>query len=131
MSNIPEDLHYTREHEWARVDSNGNVVIGITDYAQSSLGEIVYVELPEVGDSVTREEAFGVVESTKSVSDLLAPISGNVTETHGIPVENPEVCNEDPYEDGWMLKIEPIDPGELDQLMGADEYEEYVSGLSS
>jgi glycine cleavage system H protein len=131
MSNIPEDLHYTREHEWARVDADGNVVIGITDYAQSSLGEIVYVELPEVGDGVTREEAFGVVESTKSVSDLLAPISGNVTETNGIPVDNPEVCNEDPYAEGWMVKIEPLDPSELDTLMGADEYEEYVSGLSS
>ena len=129
MAKVPDNLRYTRDHEWTRLDHDGSVVVGITDYAQNSMGEIVYVELPKSGEHVTKEEAFGVVESTKSVSDLVAPLNGEVTESNEIPVQNPEVCNEDPYEDGWMIKVEPLDPSELDELMGPEEYEEYVAGL--
>ena len=130
MSNILPNLHYTKDHEWARLDHDGTVAIGITDYAQEALGEIVYVEVPSTGTEVTKEEAFGVVESTKSVSDLVAPVSGNVLEANKIPVDNPEVCNEDPYEEGWLIKIKPSDPSELDDLMDADEYEEYVGSIA-
>jgi glycine cleavage system H protein len=118
---FPEDLKYSKEHEWARPDSEG-LVVGITDYAQDSLGEIVYVELPEEGSRVLRGEAFGVVESTKAVSDLYAPVSGTVGEVNDTLLDNPELINEDPYEDGWLIRITMSDASELDKLMGAAEY---------
>jgi glycine cleavage system H protein len=122
---FPEDLKYSKEHEWARVDSDG-LVVGITDYAQDSLGEIVYVELPEEGSKVSRGEAFGVVESTKAVSDLYAPVSGTVGEVNDTLLDNPELINEDPYDDGWLIRITMSDESELGQLMDAAEYATFL-----
>jgi len=123
---FPEDLKFSKEHEWVLVE--GNVAtVGITDYAQDQLGDIVFVELPGVGDKVSKEDAFGVVESVKAVSDVYAPVSGKVLEVNDDLPENPEMLNEDPYGDGWMIKIEMNDPDELQDLMTAAEYEEYVA----
>lgn len=122
---FPEDLKYTKEHEWARLE--GNVVaIGITDYAQENLGEIVYVELPEEGAEFSQGEAFGVVESTKAVSDLYSPVSGTVVEINDSLVDNPEIINEDPYEDGWIIRIEMSDPSELNRLLSTAEYAVFI-----
>jgi glycine cleavage system H protein len=122
---FPEDLKYSKEHEWARPESDG-VVVGITDYAQESLGEIVYVELPEEGSQVSCGEAFGVVESTKAVSDLYAPVSGTVVEVNDTLLDNPELINEDPYEDGWLIRIGMSDEAELGKLMEAAQYATFV-----
>ncbi len=123
---FPEDLKYSKEHEWVLVE--GNVAtVGITDYAQDQLGDIVFVELPGIGDKVSKEDAFGVVESVKAVSDVYAPVSGKVLEVNDDLPENPEMINEDPYGDGWMIKIEMNDIEELQDLMTAAEYEEYVA----
>ncbi len=123
---FPEDLKYSKEHEWVLVE--GNVAtVGITDYAQDQLGDIVFVEMPAIGDKVSKEDAFGVVESVKAVSDIYAPVSGKVLEVNDDLPENPEMVNEDPYGDGWMIKIEMNDLEELQDLMTAAEYEEYVA----
>jgi glycine cleavage system H protein len=122
---IPDDLRYTREHEWAR-RRDGRIVVGITDFAQDQLGDVVYVELPDVGDPVKKGESFGVVESTKAVSELFAPISGKVVEVNGPLTDAPETINEDPYEEGWMIAIEPSDPKELDGLLDAKAYRAFV-----
>jgi len=122
---FPEDLKYSKEHEWARPENEG-VVVGITDYAQESLGEIVYVELPEEGSKVSYAEAFGVVESTKAVSDLYAPVSGTVVEVNDTLLDNPELINEDPYEDGWLIRIAMSDESELAKLMDAAKYATFV-----
>jgi glycine cleavage system H protein len=127
---IPKECRYTREHEWARFE-DGVVTIGVTDYAQEKLGEIVYVELPDENDEVRKDEAFGVVESTKNASDVMAPISGKVVETNGTLEENPELINNDPYEEGWLIRIQPEDVAELDELMSADEYREYLEKIDS
>ena len=123
---FPEDLKYSKEHEWVLVE--GSVAtVGITDYAQDQLGDIVFVELPAVGDKTSKEDAFGVVESVKAVSDIYAPVSGKVVEVHDDLPENPEMLNEDPYGDGWIIKIEMNDLEEIQDLMTAAEYEEYVA----
>jgi glycine cleavage system H protein len=122
---FPEDLRYTREHEWARKKGN-NFVVGITDFAQEQLGDVVYVELPDVGDPVKKGESFGVVESTKAVSELFAPMSGKVVEVNDPLSDAPETVNGDPYEEGWMIVIEPSDPKELDALMDAKAYRTFV-----
>ncbi|MGH7909657.1 MAG: glycine cleavage system protein GcvH [Thermodesulfobacteriota bacterium] len=129
MVEIPEVLKYTKEHEWARVGDD-IVIIGITDYAQDALGEIVYIELPSEGDEITRGEPFGAVESTKAVSDLYAPISGEVVEVNEALLDSPEAINEDPYGEGWMVKVKPYDPSELDDLMDSDEYTEFIEKQS-
>jgi len=129
MVEIPEVLKYTKEHEWARVEDD-IVIIGITDYAQDALGEIVYIELPSEGDEVTKGETFGAVESTKSVSDLYAPISGEVVEVNEALLDAPEAINEDPYGEGWMVKVKPYDPSELEDLMDSDEYTEFIEKQS-
>ncbi|KRT65861.1 MAG: glycine cleavage system H protein, glycine cleavage system H protein [Candidatus Dadabacteria bacterium CSP1-2] len=129
MVEIPEVLKYTKEHEWARVEDD-IVIIGITDYAQDALGEIVYIELPSEGDEVTKGETFGAVESTKSVSDLYAPISGEVAEVNEALLDSPEAINEDPYGEGWMVKVKPYDPSELEDLMDSDEYTEFIEKQS-
>ena len=122
---FPKELRYSREHEWVAVEEN-IATIGITDYAQDQLGDIVYVELPEVGTQVTKDEAFGVVESVKAVSDIYAPVSGTVTEVNvGLP-DSPETINEDPYGDAWMIRVEMSDPEELEDLMKAAEYKKFV-----
>ena len=123
---FPEDYKYSKEHEWVLVE--GNVAtVGITDFAQDQLGDIVFVELPAVGDKVSKEDAFGVVESVKAVSDIYAPVSGKVLEVNDDLPENPEMLNEDAYGDGWIIKIDMSDPEELNDLMTAAEYEEYVA----
>jgi glycine cleavage system H protein len=123
--NFPDDLRYTREHEWARKKGR-QVVVGITEYAQEQLGDVVYVELPEVGAEVKKGEAFGVVESTKAVSDLFAPVSGKVVEVNDPLSDAPETINTDPYEEGWLVAIEPSDPGDLDDLLDAKAYQAFV-----
>jgi glycine cleavage system H protein len=122
---IPEDLRYTREHEWARKKGD-RVVVGITDFAQDQLGDVVYVELPDVGDAVKKGESFGVVESTKAVSELFAPISGKVVEVNSPLADAPETVNEDAYGEGWMIAVEPADPKELEALMDAKAYKAFV-----
>jgi len=122
---FPDDLKYTKEHEWARVKGN-KATIGITDYAQKELGDIVYVELPDVGDEVVQDEQFGVIESVKTVSDLFCPLSGEVTGINEELEDRPELVNEDPYVDGWLIRVEMSDPDELDNLLSAEAYEEYI-----
>lgn len=122
---FPKDLKYTKEHEWVKLEGNV-VVVGITDYAQDSLGDVVYVELPQEGAGVTKNESFGVVESVKAVSDLYSPVSGSVAEVNDAIVDNPEVINEDPYGDAWMIKVELSNAGELDDLMNADDYQKFI-----
>jgi glycine cleavage system H protein len=122
---LPKELKYTREHEWLSIE-DGVATIGITDHAQEQLGEVVFVELPAVGDRVERSDPFGVVESTKAVSDVYAPISGEVVEINDDLPDSPEIVNEDPYGDGWMVKISIADEADLEDLMSDDEYREYV-----
>ncbi|TAN61487.1 glycine cleavage system protein GcvH, partial [bacterium] len=114
-----------KEHEWVKLEGN-TALIGITDYAQDSLGDVVYVELPQEGAAVTKHEAFGVVESVKAVSDLYAPVSGNVTEVNDAIIDNPEVINEDPYGDAWMIKVELSGKGDLADLLSADDYQKFI-----
>jgi glycine cleavage system H protein len=122
---VPEDLRYTKEHEWARQE-HGRVRVGITDYAQDALGDVVYVDLPEVGTAVTSEQALGEVESTKSVSDVFCPVSGTVAERNPLVDDRPELVNEQPYGDGWLVVIEPSDPGAFDSLMDAAAYRSFL-----
>jgi len=121
----PGDLKYTKEHEWARL-SDGRITVGITDYAQDALGEVVFLELPEVGADVSKEDAFGVIESVKAANDLFAPVSGRVVEVNATVVDSPEMVNTDPYGEGWLIVVEPSDLAELDELMTSKEYAEYV-----
>jgi glycine cleavage system H protein len=121
----PEELLYTAQDEWVRI-AGSEAVIGITDFAQDQLGDVVYVELPDVGDPVKKGESFGVVESTKAVSELFAPISGKVVEVNDPLSDAPETINEDPYEEGWMIVVEPSDPGELVSLMDAKAYRGFL-----
>ena len=123
---IPPGLKYSKEHEWVASEESV-VTIGITDFAQDQLGEIVYVELPAVGDKISKDDPFGVVESVKAVSDIYAPVSGTVVEINEDLPESPEVVNEDPYGDGWLIKVKITDASELDDLMDNEEYEELVA----
>ena len=124
--NIPNDLKYTEEHEWVAVDGD-IATIGITDYAQGELGDLVFVELPEVGTDVEQSSAFGTVEAVKAVSDLFAPISGSVTEINETLADDPEVVNKDPYGDGWMIKVKISDSSQLDDLLDAEAYKELIA----
>lgn len=119
----PDDLKYTEQHEWARADGN-RVWVGITDFAQDALGDVVYVDIPEVGTEVRAGEPFGEVESTKSVSDVYAPVTGTVTVRNEALVDAPELVNQDPYGEGWMIAIESADRSELDHLLSASAYRE-------
>jgi len=124
--NLPDDLKYSKEHEWVKVD--GNVAtMGVTDHAQSNLGDIVYVELPSDGDAIVKDETFGVVESVKAVSDCYAPVSGKITETNTSVIDNPETINEDCYGEGWMIKVDMSDLAQLDELMDPKQYEQFVT----
>jgi glycine cleavage system H protein len=126
MANVPENLHYSKDHEWVRVE--GDVaVVGITDYAQNSLGDVVYVELPRTGDSFAAHDAFGSVESVKAVSEIFTPVSGEVVETNDALNDAPEAVNSDPYDAGWMVKVKMSNPGEVDALLTAAEYEDFTS----
>ncbi len=122
------NVRYQDSHEWARKDGD-LVVVGISDYAQDSLGDVVYVELPETGTSKAKTEAFGVVESVKAASDVYMPVSGEIVEVNGELEENPATVNESPFEAGWLVKIKPSDPAEIDGLMDAAAYEEFTKGL--
>lgn len=124
----PTDRKYTKEHEWAKLDE-GLGAIGITDYAQEQLGDIVYVELPQPGETVSQFDAFGIIESVKAASDLMAPLGGEVLAVNEELADRPELVNEDPYGAGWMLKVQPEDESEMDALMTAEEYEEYLGTL--
>ncbi|NLY79328.1 MAG: glycine cleavage system protein GcvH [Lysinibacillus sp.] len=122
----PKELRYTKEHEWVKVE-DGKVRIGITDFAQSELGDIVFVELPQVGDELEINEPFGSVESVKTVSELYAPISGKVVEVNEELEDSPELVNESPYENAWMIVVEPADTSQLEELLTAEQYEGIIS----
>ncbi len=123
--NIPEDLKYTKDHEWARIDGE-IATVGITDFAQSELGDIVYVELPEVGAQTTQNESFGTIEAVKAVSDLFAPLSGEVVEVNEALADQPELINKDPYGEGWIIKIKMSNPDEVANLLSKEQYEELI-----
>jgi glycine cleavage system H protein len=127
MANVPADLRYTKEHEWARREGN-RARIGITAYAQEQLGDVVFVELPKVGARVTAMKTFGVVESVKAVSDLYAPLSGEVVAVNEALAKQPEVVNRDPYGEGWMIAIEVASPAEYDALLSPEAYERLIAG---
>lgn len=123
---IPEDRRYLESHEWA-LETDGVVRVGISDFAQDELGDVVFVELPDEGDSVTQEEEFGVIESIKAVSDLYAPVGGEVVAVNEELFDAPELVNDDPFGDGWMLEIEPADGDDLEELLTADEYGDQIA----
>ncbi len=123
--NIQEDLKYSKEHEWIRVDGN-TAIIGITDFAQSQLGDVVMVEFPVVGEEVKKDDSFGVVESVKSVSDIFSPVSGKVLEINEPLTDSPGIVNEDCYNEGWIVKVDMSDPSELDGLMDATAYAAFL-----
>lgn len=125
MSNIPENLRYSKDHEWVEV--NGEIAtIGITDYAQHSLGDVVYIDMPRVGDHFGTHEAFGSVESVKAVSEIFTPLAGEVTEVNDGVNDTPEAVNNEPYTAGWMVRLKMDNPGEADAMLSAAEYEEYL-----
>ena len=126
MSNIPENLYYSKDHEWVGID-NGIATIGITDYAQHSLGDVVYVELPNAGDTFEAHEVIGSVESVKAVSEIFTPVGGEVVEVNDGLNDTPETVNEDPYVNAWLIKVRMDKPGEADALLSAVEYEEYLA----
>jgi glycine cleavage system H protein len=129
MAEIPGDLLYTEEHEYLKpAGEDGVYYVGITDYAQGELGDVVYVELPKAGDTFKRMDVFGTVEAVKAVSDLYSPITGEVVEVNAALSDNPALVNSDPYGEGWMLKMRVGDPGELDALLGAEEYQQHIDG---
>src|SRR5262245_27860744 len=129
MANVPEDLHYSKDHEWVRVDG-GIAIIGITDYAQNSLGDVVYVELPKKGEEFATNEPFGSVESVKAVSEVFTPVAGVIAETNEQLNDTPEKVNSDPYGEGWMVKLKMANPGEVDSLLSAAEYEDFTKAES-
>ena len=125
MANVPEDLHYSKDHEWVRVEGD-IAVVGITDYAQNSLGDVVYVELPKAGEEFAANESFGSVESVKAVSEVFSPVSGKVVEVNESLNDEPEKVNMDPYGEGWMIRFTMQNPGEVDSLLTAAEYEDFT-----
>jgi glycine cleavage system H protein len=129
MANVPEDLHYSKDHEWVRVDGD-QAIIGITDYAQNSLGDVVYVELPKVGEEFAANESFGSVESVKAVSEVFTPVAGAVVKINESLADEPEKVNSDPYGEGWMIRVQMSNPGEVDSLLTAAEYEDFTKAES-
>jgi len=128
MSEIPGDLRFLKSHEWARIEDNGQVTIGISDHAQGLLGDLVYVELPEVGDDVTAGAAVAVVESVKAASDVYSPVSGKVLAVNAALADKPETINEDAYGEGWILVVQPEDAEQLNELLSPDDYSELLEG---
>ena len=124
--NVPAELKYTKEHEWIRVDGN-TATIGITDWAQGELGDVVFVELPDIGSDIAQAQAFGTIEAVKAVSDLYCPVSGKVTVVNSALDDDPMAVNRDPYGDGWMIKIELADSAQIEQLLGPDSYKEIIA----
>jgi glycine cleavage system H protein len=127
MTDTPQDLKYTKSHEWVRVEADGSVTVGITDHAQSLLGDLVFVETPEAGTEATAGEACATVESVKAASDVYAPVSGEIAEVNEALAEAPEKVNESPFDHGWLFRIRPSDTSELDALMDAEEYAAMVA----
>ncbi len=127
MSDIPRNLKYSREHEWVELDDDGLVVVGITDHAQEALGELVYVEGPEEGQSFTRGDACVVIESVKAASDVYAPVAGELAAFNEKLNDEPELVNQDPYSDGWLIKLRPTDPSDLDELLDAEAYAQFLA----
>ena len=127
MSNIPVELKYAKSHEWARTNDDGSVTVGISDSAQDQLGDMVFIEVPEVGMTVTAEEACAVVESVKAASDVYAPVGGEIVEVNENLADSPEMVNTDAYGDGWIFRMQPADAAELGALMDADAYESFLS----
>mgnify|MGYP001220981874 CR=1 FL=1 len=125
----PDDRKYSKEHEWAKGDDDGTVLLGITHYAQDHLGDIVFLELPQVGTVLSQGQKLGEVESVKSVSDLFSPISGEVLTVNQAVIDSPELVNEDPYEKGWLVRVKPAQPAEIDGLMTAADYESFLESL--
>jgi glycine cleavage system H protein len=123
-----DDVKYQESHEWARKDGD-LIVVGISDYAQDSLGDVVYVELPETGESKKKGQAFGVVESVKAASDVYMPVAGEVAEVNGDLDDDPSKVNDSPFDSGWLIKVKPSDPSEFDELMSAEDYKQYTEGL--
>lgn len=128
MANVPEGLYYSKDHEWLKVEGETGTV-GITDHAQHSLGDVVYVELPKSGETFAAHDTFGSVESVKAVSELFLPVAGEVTEVNESLTDEPEKVNTDPYGDGWMLRVKLSNRGEVDSLLSAAEYEDYIGSL--
>ena len=126
MSEVPDNLKYTSDHEWLRLEDDGSVVIGITDHAQEALGELVYVEIPDAGASYGRGDACVVVESVKAASDVYAPVSGDCTDANSALADEPELVNQSPYQDGWLIRLTPTDPAEFDELMDAEAYQQFL-----
>ena len=127
MSEIPSELKYTKSHEWVRSEDDGTVTIGITDHAQELLGDLVFVELPEVGTEMSAEDAVCVVESVKAASDVYMPISGEIVDVNGSLTDAPETINDSPYDDGWLIRVQPSNPDELEDLMDADSYDAEIA----
>ncbi|WP_116368028.1 glycine cleavage system protein GcvH [Parahaliea mediterranea] len=125
MSQTPSELKYASSHEWARLEEDGTVTVGITDHAQEALGDVVFVELPGVGDTLAAGDDAGVVESVKAASDIYAPIGGEVIAVNSALEDEPETVNADPYNDGWFYKLQPTDTGELDKLLSAEDYQQH------
>lgn len=126
MANIPDDLKYTEEHEYVRKTSDGNVEVGITDYAQGELGDVVYIELPSVGTKLGKHDVFGTIEAVKAVSELFSPIAGEVVEINGRLDGEPALVNSDPYGQGWMIRLKPDDASTVDSLMDASAYGKHL-----
>lgn len=124
MSQTPSELKYASTHEWARLEEDGSVTVGITDHAQEALGDVVFVELPEVGTQLAASDEAGVVESVKAASDIYAPVAGEVIAVNGQLEDEPEIVNADPYNDGWFYKLQPSDASELDALLSAEDYQQ-------
>ncbi len=124
MSETPTECQYAATHEWARLDDDGSIIVGVSDFAQHSLGDVVYVELPEIGQTVAAGDEAGVVESVKAASDIYAPVSGTVIAINEVLQDEPEKVNQDPYGDGWFFKLQPDDQSELDDLLDAEAYQE-------
>ena len=122
----PEDLKYSEEHEWVRLEVDGSAVVGITDFAAESLGDVVFVELPDVGSNLTQFEKMGEIESVKAVSDLYSPVSGTITERNDSVMDSPELVNDSPYDSGWMLRVNLSNSAELDKLMNHAEYQAMI-----
>ena len=127
MSNVPVELKYAKTHEWTRVNDDGSVTVGISDSAQDQLGDMVFIELPEVGQTVTAEEACAVVESVKAASDVYAPIGGEIVEVNESLVDSPEAVNQDAFGEGWLFRLQPADIGEMAALMDGDAYETFLA----
>jgi glycine cleavage system H protein len=126
MSEIPEDLHYTEEHEYVRTETDAVVTIGITHYAQGELGDVVYVDLPEVGTQIDRMDVFGTIEAVKAVSELFSPLGGEIVEVNSALDGDPSLVNQEPYGDGWMIKVRVRDPAELDRFLSPSDYAQHI-----